>query len=266
MLINGLNTITTWNAYLLDGSLKALIQYPKLKPLLKNDWAEEDGLEIDRTNPVLDKGIVILSYLIDETDIDTFITYLKNNSSLQHYSLELSWGFTLRFMKATKINKEQGKFTLDVHLISNLPQYNIQEPVYSGIDYGWSINTYNFSKFGIIPLDGSLGSLENTYISRKRLIHNSRFTNGVTVLDTSVKKKQEYTVTLKLLMIHTSTTTFKNNWLRFIGQLRRDDGGTGQIIANGNTYDFYYKYSKVVSLEIMNGTIYCEFNVNLIII
>ena len=52
--MDGVDVYATYGAFVVQDGYKGLVQWPALKEPDSNDWAEEDGIEVDLSAPVLD--------------------------------------------------------------------------------------------------------------------------------------------------------------------------------------------------------------------
>lgn len=58
--MDGVDVYATYGAFVVQDGYKGLVQWPALKEPDSNDWAEEDGIEVDLSAPVLDSKEVRL--------------------------------------------------------------------------------------------------------------------------------------------------------------------------------------------------------------
>ena len=284
MTIDGVNILTTYSATLLYGSLNSLIEYPDIKPPKKNDWAEYDGIEVDLSNPVLDKRNVTLTFLILEDKIDSFVTFLLAKTYRDYYSKDLNYTFTLRCLEIVDIDKTQPKFAIKIKLSDDFP---LKDYVYEGLsriiyfssttitwdrtdiffgqsstDYGFVIDDISSSAYGILLLEETNDSLDSSAKTKNKLEIESNFISGVFVAEQASKKK-EYSATLDLFFKE-SVVNFMKGYNAFLYNLIKPEN---RILAiNGKTYNFYYDKSKVITLIVINNVVWCNFEVNIVLI
>jgi hypothetical protein len=285
MIIDGINIATTYSATLLYGSLNSVIEYPSMKAPLKNDWAEFDGVEVDLTNPILDKKDIDLNLLIAESKIDEFITFLKEKTYRIYHFDDLNTSFKLRCLELSDTQKIQGRCFIKLKLSDDFP---LDGYVYEGVPSWYyfssttitfdrtdiffgnkttgnsdlSISGISFSAYGISVLEGTKDSLEGVVKIKEKLEVKSKFISGVSVAE-QVSKTKEYNATLKLFM-NQDTNSFLNNYKAFLYEFVMPD--VKILYAHGKEYQCYYSDSNVQDLIVLDGIVWCSFSVNIVVI
>ena len=270
MTING-SEISNWEAVSLNGNIKETLQYPSLKKPIINDWRELDGLEVDLSAPVLDIKTVKLYFKVPFYFSNSFVGFIRSELDMI-YSWEapehVSHGAKLRFVSAKGIDEELGISTIELSLIednsfiSSEASYSYSLPTLTAQDQNWEIDNNNFSIYGIYVLKGSKTSLSYAKAIKDRLVHKSNYSAGAVAVD-SLDKYKEQQITLNLL-IRDTWTNFIGAYKAFLYDLVRPNARS--INADGLTFDAYYKSSKIKDFEIVNNMVYCNFEVNLIMI
>lgn len=262
MIIDGTNIQTTYNATLLQGGLKSLLVYPKLKTPAKNDWAEYDGVEVDLEAPKLDKKEVFISVLCNENSVDTFISFLTLKTYRIYNFTSIGKSFKLRFTGVSEMKTIQGRCFFKLKLSNDFPLYNytyVAPNLTASHDFGYLLDGVNFTKYGIIPLQGTKDNLESITEVKNKLEIKSKFTSGVKVAE-QVSKTKEYTATLNLFMKQ-STANFFKGYNAFLHDLVKPNERT--LTANGKTYKCYYQSARIEDLILSGGVVWCKFSVNI---
>lgn len=264
MIINGINIKNKYSAILLDGSLNDVLEYPKLKKPETNDWAEEDGLEVDLVSPVLDKKNINISFLINELEIEEFVEFLLSTTYKDYYFTELGVSVNLRFLEIKGIHKEQEKFRIDIKLVDDKPLngYSYEDPKLEAVSANLEMDGMDLSKYGISVLEGSENNLEEIVKAKKKLLITSKYISGVEVSE-EVSKKQAKKAKLNLF-IKQNKADFLKGYKSFLYDLVKPDERT--LLFNGKTYKAYYSDSKIKDLIIENGFVWCNFIVSIIVI
>lgn len=265
MTIDGYIINTIYGATLLDYSFKSLLAYPKLKSPAKNDWAEHDGLEVDLSAPKLDKKQVILNFLCNENEVNAFIEFLKLKTYRNFIFNDLNKSFKLRITSVFDVKKIQGKCFLKIKLSDDFPLegYTYVTPnLTASHDFGYLLDGVNFTKYGIIPLQGTKDSLEGGVEVKNKLEIKSKFLSGVKVAEQASKSK-EYTATLNLFVKQNVINFFKG-YNAFLYDLTKPNERT--ITAYGRNYKCFYNSSKIEDFIIAGDAVWCKFSVNVVVI
>ncbi|TXD47331.1 hypothetical protein [Polaribacter sp. IC073] len=264
MIIDNVNIATVYLATLLQGGLEAVLQYPKIKKPVSNDWAEHDGLEVDLSSPKLDSKGIDLNLLIDETKIDLFITFLLAKTYRVYHFSKLNTSFKLRFSGISDIEKIQGKCFIKLKLENDAPlkDYVYSVPNLTASSYNYTVDNVDISTYGIVPLQGSKDGLEGALNTKDKLEIKSNYTSGVKVAE-QISKKQENKAILNLFM-NQSTANFLKGYNAFLYNLIQPNARV--LVANGKTYNFYYESSKISDLVVSEGKVWCKFSLNIVTI
>lgn len=264
MIIDNKNIQTTYNATLLQGGLKSLLIYPKLKTPAKNDWAEYDGVEVDLEAPKLDRKDIVLSILCNESSVDAFISFLALKTYRIYQFLEINKSFKLRFTGISEVKMIQGKCFFKIKLSDDFPllNYTYETPNLTAQDYGFTLDGVNLKKYGIIPLQGTKESLSNVAEVKPKLQIKSKALNGVKVAE-QVSKIKEYTATINLF-IKQNTVNFFKGYNAFLHDLTKSNERI--LIAFGKSYKCYYKSARIEDFIVTNNEVWCKFSVNVNII
>ncbi len=263
MTIDGINIKSKFGAYVLYGSYRSLLQYPKLKKPQKNDWAEYDGLEVDLVNPILDKKDIVLKIYCNG-DAEGFVNFLMQKTYRTYEFEDLGFSFKLRFIAVADVKKwtnQRGQSVVDFKLklsddSGQIPKlnYSVQSSI---LDLGFYLDGKNFKDYGIYP------KIDKEQVKTKpKLEIKSKFIKGVRVAE-QVGKKKEYTATLKLF-IHSNTQSFLSGYYQFLNDLIKSNERI--LTIQGKEYKCYYQSSKINVFDLQGSDVWCAFDVNVNII
>ncbi|MEG2282374.1 MAG: hypothetical protein RSB93_04020, partial [Rikenellaceae bacterium] len=100
LLIDGIDVYATYGIFITYGCYNNLISYPALKkPILVNNWAEEDGEDVDLTSMVLDHKEFDLSFATQQQDkVFVFIQMLSAKTYHEFNFGDLNRVYTLRLL------------------------------------------------------------------------------------------------------------------------------------------------------------------------
>lgn len=264
MTIDGVNILTNYNGIISDESMKTIISYPSLKEPETNDWAEETGIEVDLSSPTLDKRNVSLAILCDADKASAFVDFLLLKTYRIYDFPELGCNYKFRFKGISNFDITNAKCTFTVNLIDDLPLFNYiyQAPTLNAVDYGCTIDAVNIKTFGVTILEGTYESLEGFSTVKNRLEIRNRLMSGVKV-EEAVQMFSEYSATINCFM----KQTIANFWIGYNALLYAlAQPNLRTLVANGKTYQFYYKGCKIDLCHVSKGMIYCEFSIEIVIV
>jgi len=163
--------IATLGMFIVRGGDSDFLAFPERKEPLANDWFEEDGLDVDLSDVFFEAKKVSVKYYISANDATTFQNHLNAFETLHYqagyrqiYVREFDKTFALRFKEISdykhsggyvKTGKKFGFITVDYMMDDPLQVYDSTlvpvstRPTLSGI----KLNSYDFSKFGIVIQD-----------------------------------------------------------------------------------------------------------------
>ncbi len=264
LTIDGKN-INTWGAVLLQGSYNKLAQYPPLKKVDSNDWAEYDGLEVDLESPKLDKKDVSLSfYFKSNSDFVAFKSYLMSKSIRVWNFTELGKAYKLRFKGFENFKTFQDVCEVSVNLSEDFPMkdYTYSMPNLSVQDYGYHLDGVPFSKYGIIPLQWSEQGIKGAEKTKKALEITNRVMQGVKVAAQPLKiKSRDAQINCSMkLPIGSFWTAYEAFLYDLIKPQERE------ITAHGNVYKCHYKSAEIKEFELQSGIVWCEFDLKVVIL
>ncbi len=262
--IDGRN-ITDFGAKLLQGSFTELVEYPPLKKVDSNDWAEFDGLEVDLENPKLDKRELSLPlYFADKSQFVALGSYLMTKNIRVWHFAELGKSYKLRFQGFDNFKTFQNVCEVKVKLSEDCPMqdYEYAMPNFSVADYGYTLDGVPFSRYGIIILQGSEQGIKGAEKSKKVLEISNRIMKGVKVATQPLKKKSreaQINCFMKLPIMD-----FWRGYEAFLFDLTKPE--KREITAHGNTYKCHYKSAKIKHFEVQDGVVWCEFELKIVIL
>lgn len=79
LYIDDLNVRSRFGCWVTRGGYNGLLAFPSMKEPEHNDWPEEDGIEVDLSNPKLQLREIAISFLSDSnTQASDLIAYLSD--------------------------------------------------------------------------------------------------------------------------------------------------------------------------------------------
>lgn len=241
-----------------------LISFPPLKPISKNDWAEENGIEIDDTQFVLNKREIELSFLLkSKSKLSNFLHFLTEKSVREYHFTEIDKRFSLRFFSVSSYQENTDRIEVKIKFIEDKPNISsdFQPNNTKTIHDDWKINEIPFFNFGIRILKGSEQIYKKGDTKALLEIQNAN-TQGVTTLQQSLLWKSQ-NATIKLFLCLGKSVFFTRYNAFFMQWI----SPKVKILATPKgSYVCHYESSKVTDFIIQNGKIYCSFDFTITII
>lgn len=244
-----------------------ILSFPQMKEPDKNDWAEQDGLEVDLLDPKLKSKEFEISFgtINKNADIDGLINLIIDGAFHSFEFTDLGINRLLRLVDSKKFVGtilELRLFTLTFSDDFPLGGYSYLEPVSNWFpQQGYRIDQKDLSAYGIAVLEGTDAQIMKLPAIKKNLSVDSISENGV-VFDSQRVKFQAKDVKLNLLMRANTPAEFVRNYNAFLYDLVRPNEREFYFSKNAGNYRCYYKNSEVGNILI--GTdIWCKFSVTL---
>ncbi len=267
--IDNVDIFATYGVFVEQYGYKELVQMPPFKSIEFNDWAEEDGIEADLSDPKLDTRKLTVNFCATDIDrVADFIYFLSQ--SVYHTCNMVEIGRTLKLRLVGQPNMSQfiKSGTFSVEFADDFPffGYTYAAPSDMGVWLkGYEIDGVDLSTYGVYVLDGTDASIIKSPEVKPRLIINRSIDNGVSY-DAGggvVFKSKE--VQVKCLMKAPSIALFWKNYLALFWALTRPEERDLYFARYSENYSCYYKECAVTKFDrIMGGGVWCEFTIKLI--
>lgn len=243
---------------------KGVVQYPPLKKIESNDWAEEHGLEVELSAPKLEKRTFEVSFLLQQKDkYHDFVQFLTQTTyRLWHFS-KIQKAFRLRVIGFSSYNEFLEKLEIKVKVSDDFSFLNdTYAPPNRNIGTeSWRIDGVPFSKYGIFVLQESV-NIHQEEETKPILEITNRLTNGVKVHTQSLKLKSRKTMIRCFLKAN--VTDFWNDYTLFLHDLTKPEERI--LSTERKAYRGCYQSGKVLYFAKKNDTLYCEFEIELMIL
>lgn len=277
--IDGKDIFSLYGVFVTEGGYNGVLSFPPLKtPELSNNWAEEDGIEVDLSEPKLDmKEVEIKFGAVGDYLIGEFLNMLSDGA---YHTFDLrEIGYTCKLRLLSEVNKQlliqAEAFSLKFADDFPLEGYTYQAPVSNTVPIqGYELDGTDFSEYGIRVLEGSLAQVLKSPAVKKNMLRNIINQNGA-IYDGKKVVYEIKDVPVNCCLIANNITEFWRNYNAFLYDLIRvveseEDGikimsGERTFFVNSlyEEYPCYYKNAKV-SLWEPNGKIWCKFTLTLV--
>ena len=278
LYIDGIDVYAQYGVALQGSSYASVVSYPPLKKVNSNDWAEEDGIEVDLSIPVLegiefnptvfDRKNVSLQFIArSKKRVGAFLQSLSDKGYHEFNFTELGRTFTLRLVSQSGdalIPQDGDVFTLVFSDDFPLKDYQYQEPQSSlAVNTGYAIDDRDLARYGIQVLQGSEASVRSMPAVKSRLTVDINNRPGTIYDGAAPVKYQAKDVTLRCFMQAESIAALWRNYNAFLYDLKRPSYRKLSVAATGKSYSCYYK-NGTVSRFFPDDKIWLEFTATLV--
>lgn len=263
--IDGNDAYNQYGVYVVEGGYNELVSMPPLKPVKYNDWHEEDGIEVDLTDPKLDSREVTINFALSGvySKYISFIDLLSDgsyhvfnfNSILRSYKLRL----------VSNPNNDNDKnlsfFTLKFADDFPLAGYSYLVPS-SSIFYNnnYQIDGTPLSNYGVRVLR-AISEIKKTPDIKTNLLRNVSTMSGA-IYDTRDVYYNSKDVQIECNMIANSLTELWRNYDALLYDLIRPDERMLYVRDLNHIFPFYYINCKVTDFY-PTDKIWMDFSITL---
>lgn len=254
---------STFGMCLLRNGCRDIFALPSLKYADVTEWPDEDGLEVDYSTLTFNPRTIALTFIYEKRSrTEPFLSKIGDGRPHVFEFIDYDMTVTLRLLSRGGFNlfKEAGTFTLNfVQDEVNPAQENIDIRLDTPIPHqGVSIDGLDFSKLGIIVLDGSIQSLGSAImpVARQGVTIASRYTSGQTYIPQTTARHRLGDITLQLLIRDKSLSEVMKAHQRLnfymCSAITDEDSAPNRVIGFDETateYGYLYKSSSVEFLD-----------------
>jgi hypothetical protein len=267
LIIDGVNIFTEYGICIVDGGYNGLVQYPSLKTPYFNDWPDEDGIEVDLSNPKLDiKKFTIQLGGIYEFGVRGLIDFLSDNAYHEFTFTEIG------IMRKLRLNLESARsglidyklFSLDFTDDFPLYNYTYEDPIPIDTFCGRvvEIDGVPLTNYGISVTLGSHNEIVKTATIKQNLLVNNAIINGA-IYDPENVVFSHKDVSIKCY-IKADINTFWRNYNALLHNLVQPGERTFWYDVRSEEFPCYYKSSNITNFIVINGEIFCTFDIVLV--
>lgn len=266
--IDGVESVQGYGMTVAQYGYRQLIQMPGFKQLDTTEWDEEDGVEVDLTDPQLEARTLQIEF--NMTNIryaEDLFDELSQGSYHEFYFPELEKTYTLRMLQNGKFSSCVKKGILTLTFADDFPELPTGNHYAFGKtdirQWGYEMDGVDFSQFGTWVLEGTDDSIRKAADIKQNLKVSTKNTSGV-LYDGSHAFFKAKDVQIRLLI---NTPGIKEFWKRYnslFALLLQPE--SRMLFYNGlqTEYECHYKTSSVSRFDILsNGKVWCEFSITL---
>lgn len=276
LYIDGEDAFSNYGVFLSNGSLNELMSIPAFKNLSVNDWQEEDGEEVDLSNPVLPSRTVTMTFNIEiERKARNLLADLADGAyhTFRLPSLRREWKLRLISMPNFKAVAGIGLFSLrfaddfpPVVVPSGLTAVQVKawkagfDPVTLFLAEspsadnlvkasGMTIDNIDLARFGIYLLRGVYDSMAKAPEVKTALSRNSKQIPGAEYDSKAEVVYKAKDVTLNLFMRPATITDFWNQWRAFLTLLLKPGERNVYYDKTHTTNIAYFKGARITRID-----------------
>ena len=182
--IDGDNTYTTLGICIIKGSYDNLVAFPPAKESDdKNDWPEEDGIEIDLSSLTLNTYELSIDFACkDDLGFSGLIAILSDMGYHEFYFPIFDRTYRLRLSSQNSYTIYPGFQVVKITFANDFPRnsdYEYQEPVNSiPMPKGYEIDNRDLSEYSVAILKGSDAEILKAPTVKKNLLQNFKRQDG----------------------------------------------------------------------------------------
>lgn len=278
--IDGLDLYDTYGVYITYGGYNSLVSYPPLKAVPFNDWPEENGKEVDLTNPVLDTKAFSISFAVASGgNARNFFLSLTDGAYHTFDFTEIGYNSVILRMigqQNLKLSPQGDQFLFSLTFSDDFPlrSYLYLSPNLGAetIESDYIIDGINLSAYGIRVLQGSAAEILKLPEIKQKLSRKYADQPGILnglganlyTFDTQDIVTQTKEVTLNLLLTTDTLVKFWRNYRSFLYDLKRPYERYMYVLEINPLGDScFYKKSTVNQFLVGGGKVWCQFSLTL---
>jgi len=267
LYIDGKDAYTMYGVYVQMSGWNELISMPPLKAVPTNDWQEEDGVEVDLSEPVLDSREVSVRFAVRQA-YSRYFALMKMLSDGAYHTFDCVYiGRTFRLrligVGSFSTNGDLGEVTLKFADDFPLDGYKYQPPVSTlPSDDRFALDGVPFSDYGVRILKGTLSEITKTADVKTNLYRNIKTQQGA-IYDSKTVTYKSKDVRLSCLMTSETVEGLWHNYDALLYDLTRPD--ERELWVGGLEQDFacYYKSCQVSEFFPDRGKAWLRFTLTL---
>lgn len=296
--IDGIDIFVKYNIGIVRDGFNDLFVFPSFKDLYYNDWPENDGIDIDLSDPKLNNKTVDIKFAsvtLDNEMIDSFIVFLTQPGyrTLTMTTLGRSWQLRLNKESARNVERNTQEFTLQFYddyprdliliypyilgsengdaILTEDGEYLIDmansETSAKGHGFnmprsGYKLDDISFSEYGLVVNKGKAEIYKIPDLKANLEINIGTLDSVKS--DTSYYVFKQKEVTLQCSFLCKTLDMFWNNYISFFSILARSGERLLEVDYMNDVFECHYKSSSDFKIEIHPSYILCQFSLVLV--
>lgn len=265
--IDGISIWNRFGVWVTKGGYKDLLTFPSLVDPDKNDWPEEDGIEVDLSEPRIQEKEITISFLASNPGIDAsdFIAFISTPGyhTLRVPSLQREWRLRLLTQTANKRYQNACDFSLKfAEDVPVRPAVALPDPGLIVRDCGYELDGISFADYGVV-VDIARDELLKSPTVKQNLNRKVRTLDGQLYdADQLVFASKEATFKCHLKAV--SMAAFWKCYDAFFAALVQPEERQLYVDYTGEEYPCHYKKSSGFKILSLSGPVVVEFSLTLV--
>lgn len=267
LYIDGENARSRFGVWITRGGYNGLLAFPALKEPEENDWPEEDGVEVDLSDPKLEAKEITISFLADTNTAATdLVAYLGQSGvhTLRIPSLKREWQLRLSDHPQNMVYPLATAFSLK--FVEDVPARPMAEGIPApGVwlpESRYKLDGVPFSDYGV-SIDVSRSALLKAPAAKLNMNRTVSTEDGQ-IYDAEHLVFQKKEATFKCHFKAATVEAFWQCYDAFFGALIQPEERRLYVAEIGKDYPCYYKSSSAFKLLSLSGVVIVEFNLTLV--
>lgn len=266
LYIDGKDAYSEYGVFITDGGYGGLLKFSPLKNIEENSWAEEDGVEVDLSNPTLDTRELSISFAAHgEMRMENFFKLLSDKAYHIFDFREIKREYKLRLVSQPDLRLAKQLKVFSLQFANDFPLYSSEAKAPLSDIFpttGYELDGVDLSTYGIYVLQGSDAEVQKSSAIKKALLQNLGGKHGATYDDSSMFFEPK-DVTIQCLMRANLLEEFWQNYDALLHKLIEPGIHNLYVESTEYEYDCYYKSSSVSRFAPV-GKIWFEFSITFV--
>lgn len=265
--IDDMDARSRFGVWVTKGGYNGLLTFPALKEPEENDWPEEDGVEVDLSDPKLEAKEITISFLSDSNTAATDLLAYLGQSGVHTFrfpSLARQWQLRLADHPSNMVYPLATSFSLkfmeDVPVrpaAEGLPSPGVRLP-----ESRYLLDGVPVSDYGVV-IDVSRSALLKSPAAKLNLNRTVSTEDGQ-IYDAEHLVFQKKEATFKCRFKAASIGAFWSCYDAFFGAWIKPEERQLYVEEIGKAFPCYYKSSSAFRLLTLSGAVVVEFNLTLV--
>lgn len=260
--IDGVDLYDAFGVFITEGGYKGLATFPALQTPKVISWPDEDGVEVDLSQPALKSKDFQMSFAAHgKGNTGGFLELLMDKAYHDFNFRAVDRVRKLRLSTQSGLDIFNRLDTFSLQLVDDFPLLGYAYlPPQSNImgEGAYELDGKSFADYGVSVLKGSLAEVEKSPTVKSNLLRTISGQNGA-IYDGENVVFQAKDVTLKCLLRASNMSEFWRNYDALLFDLVRPGERGLYVDGTGLEYPCYYKSNNVSELFTV-GKIWCEFS------
>nr|WP_129729897.1 hypothetical protein [Parabacteroides goldsteinii] len=266
--IDGVNIGERFGVFISRGGYNELLTFPSIKDPESNDWPEEDGIEVDLSDPKYGAVTAEISFVAGNKNVfvSDFIDFISTPGRRVLRVISLCREWVVRLLTNPQLTDYIGVTSFSLEFSIDDPVLpSLSDPVGGGINLpasAYELDGIPFDRFGIVIEKGRDDVIKMPAI-KKTLSSSYRTSNGIEY-DAELVKFSSKEVTLKGCFIASDIARFWACYDAFFAALIQPGLKSLYVDYMGDEYPCYYKKSDDFEIKDLSSYVIVNFSITLI--